>query len=474
MIIIGRKNEQEILTRCLVSTKPEFVAVYGRRRVGKTYLIREFFHNKFSFYASGVNNKTNSIQLQNFKNSLEEFGNEKQTIIKDWFDAFQRLKHLLEKKDVYREQNYGKRVVFLDEIPWMDAKRSNFKAALDLFWNTYGSIQEDLVLIVCGSATSWIMKNMVKDSGGFYNRLTNQIHLLPFNLHECLLYSNFLNLRYEKKQVLDCYMVFGGVPYYWSLLNSERSLAQNTDDLIFKENGQLHDEYQTLFRSLFTLKGKHREIVEALMKRGSGLRRHDLSSLPHIGDGQPLTTALEELCECGLVRSYQSYETSKYGKYYQIIDPFILFVKRFLLSPNFDTWVSFVGTPSYFNWAGHAFEIACLNHISSIKKALGISGVLTKEYSWRSKVQEQGAQIDLLIERRDQVINVCEMKYSIGEYVISKGYEMNLRNKLQAFQEETRTKKQLILTMISYNGLKRNEHSDIVSVVLNGDTLFEE
>ena len=200
MTIFGREQEQKILQRCLKSNKPELLVVYGRFRIGKTYLIREFFNHSFSFYTSGINNSSTRLQLKTFENALHSYGLHSSASLKDWMDAFDQLKLLLEKDDVYREPNTGKRIVFLDELPWMDGKRSDFKAALDLFWNTYGSTKQDLLLIVCGSATSWIMNNMIKDSGGFYNRLTNSIHLLPFSLKECFQYSNHLNLRYEKNK----------------------------------------------------------------------------------------------------------------------------------------------------------------------------------------------------------------------------------------------------------------------------------
>ena len=472
MDIIGRDEEQKELQSCLESRKPEFVAVYGRRRIGKTHLIKSFFSERFSFYASGVNDKSMNTQLKNFHDALSEYGLKDFPMPKDWLDAFKGLKTLLEQESVYREKSSGKRIVFLDETPWMDTKKSGFKAALDLFWNTYASTKSDLVLIVCGSATSWILKNMVKDEGGFYNRLTRKIHLLPFTLSECLLYSEYLGLGYKKKQVIDCYMVFGGVPYYWEMLDPKLSLAQNIDKLCFKESGQLHEEYQALFKSLFTAKGKHREIIEALMKKGEGMQRKELSMIGSIGDGKSLTTALEELCECGFVRAYDSYATSKNGKLYQIIDPFVLFAKEFLLSPSFDSWTSFVATPGYYSWLGRSFEMACLNSVEAIKKALGVNGVSTKVYSWRSKRSEPGAQIDLLIQRKDGVINVCEMKYSHSPYSISEEYQESLIHKLQCFAEENRIKDQLALTFVSLNGLKRNEYSDIVLFEVKGEDLF--
>ena len=472
MEIIGRIEEQKELHSCLKSKKPEFVVIYGRRRIGKTHLIKSFFSEKFTFYASGVNDKSAKTQLKNFSDALSEYGLKDFPSPNDWLDAFKGLKALLEQEGVCREPASGKRVVFLDEVPWMDTKRSDFKAALDLFWNTYASTKSDLILIVCGSATSWILKNMAKDEGGFYNRLTRRIHLLPFTLGECLLYSRYLGLRYTKRQVIDCYMVFGGVPYYWEMLDPERSLAQNIDKLCFSEAGQLREEYETLFKSLFSSRGKHREVIEALMRKGEGMRRKELAEVASVGDGKSLTTALEELCECGFVRAYDSYRTSKSGKLYQIVDPFVLFAKAFLLSPSFDSWASFVGTPSYYSWAGRGFEMVCLNSVGAIKKALGVSGVSTKVYSWRSKESEPGAQIDLLIQRKDGVINVCEMKYSQSAYSISAEYAESLAHKMQCFAEESQTKDQLALTFVSLNGLKRNEHSDIVLFEVRGEDFF--
>jgi hypothetical protein len=268
-------------------------------------------------------------------------------------------------------------------------------------------------------------------------------------------------------------MVFGGVPYYWELLDRELSLAQNIDNLCFKENGQLHDEYYALFKSLFSIKGKHREIIEELMKKNEGLQRKQLATISKIGDGKSLTTALEELCECGFVRAYDNYNTSKNGKFYQIIDPFTLFSKTFIISNKFDSWMSFINTPAYYSWTGHAFEMVCLNNINSIKKVLGINGVLTKEYSWKSKTSTPGAQIDLLIQRKDNVINVCEMKYSLGSYSLSKDYEANLKNKIQCFYNEVKPKEQLVLTFITSNGLIENEYSNIVISKIEVEQLFD-
>ena len=472
MKIVGREKAIKELEYALHSRIPELIVLYGRKGVGKTYLIKEFFNNKFSFYTSGLNNESKSYQLKNFQNALKEYGSKEKEEVKDWLDAFSLLKKLLESDSVYRDPKTKKRIIFLDELPWIYTPRSDFKAALDLFWNTYASSQNDIILIVCGSATSWILKNMVKDEGGFYNRLTRKIHLLPFSLKECMDLSNFLKLKYNKNQVAECYMVFGGIPYYWSLLKKEFSIPQNIDYLIFDESGTLHDEYQALFKSLFSSKGKHREVIEALIKKKSGMRRKELAKIKNIGDGKSLTTTLEELEECGFIREFDNYKTSINNKFYQVIDPLVLFANSFLINKEFDSWMSFINTPTYYSWSGHAFEILCLNNIDSIKKALGISGVSTKIYSWRSKTSDKGAQIDLLIHRKDMVINVCEMKFSVGEFTITKEYEDNLRNKLEAFIQEVKPKEQLRLTLISFNGLKHNEHSGIIVSEVASSELF--
>lgn len=268
-------------------------------------------------------------------------------------------------------------------------------------------------------------------------------------------------------------MVFGGIPYYWCLLDKSLSLAQNIDLLCFKENGQLHDEYQALFKSLFSEKGKHRDIVEALMKKNMGLQRKDLASIPTIGDGKALTETLEELLECGFIRAYDNYKTSKNGKFFRLIDPFVLFSKTFLLDLKYDCFSSVVNTPKYYSWAGYSFEIVCLNNIDLIKRTLGISGIISREYSWKSKESNPGAQIDLLIHRNDNVINLCEIKYSTSEYVITKDYEAILRNKLDSFKGEMKPKEQLVLTFISFNGLKENSYSNIINKKINGEQLFE-
>ena len=471
MEIIGRAQEQERLTACLESPRPEFVAVYGRRRVGKTFLIREFFKNRFAFYASGVADGKMRAQLKSFNDSLREHGCQQRAIPKDWFEAFARLRTLLESDGALREPGSGKLVVFLDELPWMDTPRSDFRAALDRFWNMWGSARPDLLLIVCGSATSWMIDNLIDDHGGFYNRVTRQMSLSPFTLAECEEYFAHSRAGMTRRQVVECYMTFGGIPYYLNLIDRKYSLAQNIDQLCFSQTGELRFEFDRLYRSLFRHSERHAAIVRALAQRSGGLLRTELAAMEGIGDGRPLTSALRELEQCGFVRQYHDFIKPKNGQVYQLIDPFSLFHLRFLDSGEVGSWVSYYGTPGHAAWRGLAFELVCLLHVDQIKRALGISGVETREASWRAKTSP-GAQIDLLIDRRDDVISVCEMKYASEQFVISAEYAKALRAKLEAFEREVHPRKALHLTMVTMEGIARNAHSDIVQREVVADELF--
>ena len=472
MKLIGRKREQDLLLQCLNSKRPEFLVVYGRRRIGKTYLIKEFFNYTFSFYATGIADANTKAQLRSFNEALREYGNSERKIPADWFEAFKRLKKLLQSEDINRDPISGKKVIFLDELPWMDTAKSDFKSALDYFWNSWASTQEDILLIVCGSATSWIIDNLLASTGGFYNRITRQIHLAPFSLAECEELCTLNELGFTRSQLIDCYMVFGGVPYYLNLLDKRLSLVQNIDNLIFNENGQLHYEYEQLFKSLFKKANKHIAIIDAMSKRNVGVLRTELAQINEIGDGEPLTKALKELEQCDFIRKYNNLAKEKSGYFYQIIDPFILFCISHVKQGSVHSWVKYYNTPSYYSWAGNAFEMVCLNHINQIKSALGISGIDSTEYSWRSKQIKEGAQIDLLIDRADGVINLCEMKHTTSEFTIDSEYEKKLLHKVDIFRTETSTKKAVHITMITSNVLNHNAHSNVVQNEITGDMLF--
>ena len=471
--MIGRKEEITALEDCLNSPRPEFLAVYGRRRVGKTYLIKEYFNDTFSFYSTGVYGSNTHQQLRAFKEALIKYGDDQKAIPKDWFEAFSRLRKLLEQDDVTREYKTGKRVVFLDELPWMDTPRSDFKSALDYFWNSWGSSQKDLLLIVCGSATSWIINHLVKDTGGFYNRLTKHLRLMPFNLSECekLLRAN--GVDFSRRQIVECYMIFGGIPYYLNYLKPGLSLAQNVEMLFFKKNAPLRYEFRQLFASLFRSSDQYITIVRELSARNAGMTRTDLIRTGRITEGKGLTKCLTDLEQCGFIRKYQDLTRKKNGAYYQLIDSMSLFYLTFIEPEKVDSWLSYISSPSYYAWCGVSFERVCFMHIDKIKDRLGISGITSHDYSWRSSKVTPEVQIDMLIDRNDDVINVCEIKFSKEEYEIDASYEKELMYRLDALRRESGTKKALWLTMISFAGIRKNAYSGSVVSELTGEDLFD-
>lgn len=473
MKIIGRDREKDLLKRCVESKRPEFVAVYGRRRVGKTYLIKEYFNKQFSFYATGLTDEKKEGQLKAFNQSLVEYGSSEKSVPKDWFEAFMRLKKILLRENIYREPSNGKIVVFLDELPWMDTQKSDFKSALDYFWNSWGSTKDDLVLIICGSATSWIIKNILLNRKGFHNRVTRRIQLMPFSLRECEQLLEYNEVIMPRDQLMECYMIFGGIPFYLNLLDSRLSLVQNVDELIFKPYGELHSEYDNLFYSLFKKPEKHLAIIRTLSASKTGKTRKELTQIKEIGGGSMLTKNLMELEQCGFIRRYMDDTRVDKNSYYQLIDPFTLFSLKFVVGRKTDSWADFFKTHGYFSWRGNAFEILCFNHVPQIKYKLGISGVSTSEYGFRLFDDEAGAQIDLCLDRKDGIINICEDKFTNDPYEVDADEYAKIQHRTELFRKKTKTRKGIHLSLITANGLKNGKYSGIFQHVVTGNDLFE-
>ena len=468
--IIGRKEEQEKLRRSLASNRSEFIALYGRRRVGKTFLVREELGSDFAFYATGILNGTCAEQIANFNREISYYGGSILTPANNWNEAFFNLNSLIEASD--RE---SKKVIFLDEIPWMCTQKSGFLPALDHFWNRYASMRKDVLLIICGSAASWIIENVVNNTGGLHNRLTGVIYLQPFNLNECEAYFQSRGIDIPRYQVAEAYMIFGGIPYYLDYFTSNYSLAQNVDKIFFVEYAPLRNEYENLYRALFRNADRHIRVIEALASRNYGKTRDEIIAMTGISEGGGLSSILRELTISGFVREYLAYGKKKKDKLYQLIDPFTLFSLRFGSKRDVyssDYWLRFCTTPAHSAWSGYAFEILCLLHVQQIRNALGISGVLIEIYSWRSKTYDPGAQIDLVIDRGDNVINLCEIKYSSSEFLFDKASDMSLRNKRSAFVAETKTRKSAQTTMITTYGLRKNTFQAGIPFEVTLDDLF--
>ena len=470
-MIIGRKEEQQILHSAAQSENSEFVAVYGRRRVGKTYLIRETFGYKFTFQHTGLAKGNTKEQLFSFAISLRDAGYDDCPIPKSWLEAFSLLSTYL------KNSTDEKKIVFLDELPWMDTPRSNFISAFEHFWNGWASARKDIVLIICGSATSWIINKVINDHGGLHNRVTKQIALQPFTLKECEMFAKSNGLEMSRYQLAECYMVFGGIPYYWSLLEKGLSLAQNIDKIIFAKNGKLSNEFNQLYASLFKSPEQYIDIVTALGKKKAGMTREEIIAATDKYSNGALSKVLDELEYCGFIRKYNGFDKKSKQAIYQLIDNYTLFYFKFIQqNENNDEhfWSASIDSAMHRAWSGLAFERLCMAHTQQIKAALGIAGVLSNVYSWRKEADEMsdGAQIDLLIDRKDQVINLCEMKYSLSEYAIDAEYEQKLRNKKSTFINATNTRKAVHLTMVTTFGIKTNAHSGIVQNEITLEDLF--
>jgi hypothetical protein len=433
-------------------------------------LIREFFNNNFSFYHTGLANTGMEMQLHSFNDSLNSCGTTDYNESKTWFDSFKQLKHLL-----LRSKKQEKKVVFIDEMPWMDTPRSGFLSALEHFWNGWASGQKDILLIICGSATSWIVDKIQNNHGGLHNRITQQIHLKPFTLSECESYFHNYRIEMSRHEMVENYMIFGGIPFYLSLMQKHFSMAQNIDKLLFTASSPLKNEFQNLYASLFKKADNHMKIVEALSSKAKGLTRNEIVNATKLQNGGSLNRTLEELELSGFIRRYKNYGKKTRQSLYQLIDFYTLFYFTFLKNNTFNDehyWTNFIESSHHRAWSGYAFEQVCLANLSQIKEKIGISGVLKNAYSWVINNMENGAQIDLVIERNDKVINLCEMKYANGEFTIDKKLDASLRQKRMLFKEETKTRKAVHLTMISTYGIKPNEYRGHIQSKITMNELF--
>ena len=470
--MIGREKEAAILRGAIEDTRSHFIAVYGRRRIGKTFLIQEACGYRFTFRHTGLSGGNMKEQLFAFASSLKDANFEVKRTPRNWLEAFELL------KDGIRASREQRKVIFIDELSWMDTPRSDLMTALENFWNGWAAGRQDIILIVCASATSWIVSKVVHNKGGLYNRLTEQIHLGAFTLRECELYVRDAGIAMNREQILQYYMIFGGVPYYWGFLRKGLSLVQNVDAALFAKDAPLKQEFKYLYASIFKNPEPYEKIIAALGTKKVGMTRDEIISATGMTNSGGLTTKLEELESCGFIRRYYSFGMQKKHALYQLMDCFTLFYYQFLKSEPTDEhfWTNQLNTPRVNTWMGLAFERVCLMHVEQIKQKLGISGVLTDVNSWYCKADADrgihGSQIDMLIVRKDQVINLCEMKYCGSEYAITESVAGDIRNKIHDLVTVTGTKYAIYPTMITTYGLMPNSYSSDIQSVVTMDDLF--
>ena len=455
--IIGREIEKNILQEAFSSDDAELIAIYGRRRVGKTFLVRQFFEEQMIFEFSGQFDTKTKDQLQNFSAKIDEFSKAIfPTIVPlNWTEAFNKLKVYL--TPIIEQQ---KAIIFFDEFPWIDSPKSNFLSCFEYFWNDWASKKENLKVIICGSAASWMIRKVILNKGGLHNRVTQKIRLLPFNLNETERYLLSKNIVLDRYQITQLYMTFGGIPHYLKEVKKGESIVQLIDRVCFTKDGLLADEFKNLFMSLFSNYEIHTQIVRELAKKRIGLTRQEIVNSVKISSGGTITQIIEELEESGFITGYSSFEMTKKNTLYKLVDEYSIFYLKFMENQKSkQSWSIIQNTPSYKSWSGFSFESICQKHIYQIKKALMIGGIYTEETSWRDMNKENGGtQIDLLINRSDNCINLCEIKFSESEYVIDKKYADSIQHKIVTFKEKTKTKKTIFFTAISTYGFKMNEY----------------
>ena len=460
MELIGRKQEKATLKHCLASTESKLIALYGRRRVGKTFLVRKYFRSKICFEVAGLHNADMKEQLAHFASTLAKYGWQEAAIHRplSWQAAFDMLERFISSL-----AGSSKKVIFLDELPWFDTPRSKFLTAFENFWNSYCTKRSDIICVICGSAASWMIKKILKNKGGLHNRVSEKIRLTQFSLHEVESFLKQKGIRWSQYDIAQLYLTTGGVPYYLDAVRKGESVTQFVDRACFTKDGILEDEYQVLFSSLFDNSEWHYQIVEALNDKKRGLTRKEIIEKTKLTGGGTLTTTLNELEESGFIEKVVPYQKKISKALYKLVDNFSIFHLKFMrdsASKKGRRWATLIHSQSWVSWSGFAFERLCFAHISQIKKALKLEAIESTVSPWAQANSTEGAQIDLLIDRADRVVNVCEIKFAKADFTIDKSYAKNLRNKLQLFSELPANKrKNLFLTMMTTFGVTQNEYT---------------
>lgn len=474
--LIGREPEIAKLNSLLASGNAEFLAVYGRRRVGKTFLIRQHLKANIVFDFTGTREGTKEEQLKNFFDEYIKKANSKKEIQQPltWQDAFGYLAGYL--KALPKQKL--KHVVFIDEMPWLDGPKSNFISALEYFWNQHVSVMDNILLIACGSASSWIKKKLIQARGGLHNRITQRMKLLPFNLQETALFIKTSGANLTQYQIVEIYMAMGGIPFYLKEITKGKSATQLIDEICFTPKGLLHEEYAQLYHSLFKNAGQHLKIIEALAAKPQGITRMNMVLKTRLSEAT-LSRTLEELIDCDFVSFYEPLINKKKTAIYKLTDMYSLFYLKFIKGNKGGgkgTWLQLSNKSTFTAWSGYAFENICMLHISQIKKALGISGIYSNTSSWLFKGTDTlpGCQIDMIIDRADQTINLCEAKFTKDNFAITKNYAAQLRMKKSIFRQATQTKKTTFNTLLTtYPALKNQHYLGEIDNEVTMDKLFE-
>lgn len=476
--IIGRKKETEELIRLYNRVEAQLVTVHGRRRVGKTFLIRETFKDRFAFHHTGLSpielkgNNLLDAQLKAFLSSLNEYGDKHDTRPADWVEAFKWLKELLCTKSRNERQ-----VVFIDEMPWLDTPRSNFVTAFEHFWNSWASGQDNIMLIACGSASGWIQDHLIDSPGGFYGRSNSNIHLSPFTLNETEQLLSYNDVQLSRYDIAELYMAVGGIPYYLNLAVPGDSVAQTIDRLFFARKSKLSDEFNRLFNSIFVKAETSKEVIRVLASRHAGFSRDEILQKTGISPGKEMSRLLRALEAADFIELYQPFGNDKRHLCYRLIDPFCWFwlqqVEGKMREEHY--WQNHQNQPGLNSWRGIAFEEICLLHSYQIKSALGVGQVASNQSNWSISGDEgtKGHQVDLIIDRADRVVNMCEMKCYNDDFEVSSDYARTIRSRMNAIKEHVSRRASIQPTLVTTFGLKAGPNAGVFANTITLDDLFE-
>jgi uncharacterized protein len=472
---VGREREQAVLQATLDSHESEMVAVIGRRRVGKTFLIKNTYADRIAFEVTGVQNAEMAEQLQNFTFRINKtfYGSKAKLKPKNWLDVFQMLILALE------EQKYTqKMVIFLDELPWFDSRKSGFLRALGFFWNSW-CVDQNIVVVICGSAASWMIEQVVNDKGGLHNRITRRVDLHPFTLHETEQYLKSRNIRLDAYQTLQIYMIFGGIPHYLKEILPGKSAIENIGAICFSPASTLANEFQNLYPALFENAAHHSAVIRALSQKWKGMTRKEIVAISGLPDGGNTSEVLQELLYSGFITQYYPYGKNKRELLYRLTDEYSLFYLNFIENSTWqgnEWWQALSQTPKFKSWCGYAFENICLKHLPQIKKALGISGIYAEAsaFAYTGNKDEKGFQIDLVLDRKDQTINLFEFKFYNAALTLDKSDATALRERKETFRQVSKTSKHIFLSFLTTFGVKMNENTlGLVDNNLEAKILFE-
>lgn len=464
--VVGRALEKERLKEALVSQRSELIAVYGRRRIGKTYLIRSYYAKKIIFSFSGLRNGTRPDQIENFMLELKGVSQQfKDDEPENWLQAFSLLKQYL--KGIRQTQK--KKVIFIDEFPWVDTLRSGFLPAFENFWNTYCTTRKDLIVVICGSAASYMLKKIIKNRGGLHNRITRKIKLAPFQLPEVKEFFNYKKINLPDVEILKIYMAIGGIAEYLEHVQPGDSSVTAIDRICFQKGAQLEYEFEEVFKSLFEEGSYHEQIIESLANGPKkGMMRAEILKDQNLTSGGQFSKSMNELIESGFVEKYQSYRDSRKTTLYRIFDEFCLFHLQFIQKFNGNSWKQLFTKKEYESWTGYAFEMICYKHIESIKKELKCDQISSKNYSWSNNK----AQVDLVIDRADNMVNLCEIKFYNDTFSVDANYAASLRNKETQFKTDTKSRKGINTIMLTTWGIQGKHATGLVTNSLNQACLF--